>query len=122
MHLNHTHAVWYSYQPGRYIVSTLYLLYPKDKLRFFAGVYFLYRVLAFLAYMHSETVPPVLLALLILGIHSVTQPYKSWKHNVINGLIFLDIAIINSITNMIAFLLVKDNTRNVSNLKREGGV
>ena len=55
----------------------------KDKMRFIAGFYFLYRVLAFLTYMYSETVPQVLLPVLILGIHSILQPYKSWQHNVI---------------------------------------
>ena len=84
----------------------------KDKMRFYAGFYFLYRVAAFLAYMHSETLPPVFLALLILGIHSVLHPYKLWKHNAIDGLIFLDIAIINSITEMIKTSLITQNNNN----------
>ena len=81
-------------------------------MRFYAGFYFLYRVAAFLAYMHSETLPPVFLALLILGIHSVLHPYKSWKHNAIDGLIFLDIGIINSITEMIKTSLITQNNNN----------
>ena len=89
----------------------------KDRMRFFAGIYFLYRVAALLAYMHSETLPPVFLAVLILGIHSVLQPYKSWKHNAIDALIFLDIAIINSITVMIKTSLTTGSDRNILQLK-----
>jgi hypothetical protein len=89
----------------------------KDRMRFFAGFYFLYRVLAFLTYMYSETVPPVLLAVLILGIHSILQPYryinKSWQHNVIDALIFLNITIINCLTIMIKFSLITDNTEKI---------
>ena len=89
----------------------------RDKMRFFAGLYFLYRAAAFLAYMYSETLPPALLAVLILGIHSVLQPYKSWKHNVIDGLIFLDIAIINIITEMIKTSLIAETNSNIHQLK-----
>ena len=84
----------------------------KDKMRFFAGFYFLYRVMAFLMYMYSETIPPVLIAVLILGIHSVLQPYKSWQHNVIVALVFLNITIINCFTIMIKFSLITENTEN----------
>ena len=87
--------------------------YYKDKMRFFAGFYFLYRVMAFLMYMYSETVPPVLIAVLILGIHSVLQPYKSWQHDVINALVFLNITIINCFTIMIKFSLITENTENI---------
>ena len=90
----------------------------KDKMRFYAGLYFLYRVAAFLAYMHSEILPPVFLAVLILGIHSVLQPYKSWKYNAIDGLIFLDIAIINSITEMIKSSLITNRSKNILRLKQ----
>jgi chromate transport protein ChrA len=86
-------------------------------MRFYAGLYFLYRVAAFLAYMHSETLPPVFLAILILGIHSVLQPYKSWKYNAIDGLIFLNIAIINSITEMIKYSLTTEGSKNILQLK-----
>ena len=106
LHINHLMPLFDSFQ-------SCY----KDKLRFFAGLYFLYRVAAFLAYMHSETVPPVFLAVLILGIHSVLQPYKSWKYNAIDGLIFLDIAIINSITEMIKISLITESNNNILQLK-----
>ena len=89
----------------------------KDKTRFIAGFYFLYRVLAFLTYMYSETVPQVLLPVLILGIHSILQPYKSWQHNVIDALIFLNITIINCLTITIKFSLITENTENIQTLE-----
>ena len=84
----------------------------KDKMRFFAGFYLLYRVAAYFLYMYSDLVPPVLLAVLILGIHSILQPYKSWKHNVLDALIFLNVAIINSLA-----IMIKGNTKDVTKLK-----
>ena len=57
------------------------------------------------------------MAVLILGIHSVLHPYKSWKHNAINGLIFLDIAIINSITEVIKYSLTTECSKNIHQLK-----
>lgn len=86
-------------------------------MRFYAGLYFLYRVVAFLAYMHSQLLPPVFLAVLLLGIHLVLQPYKPWKHNIINTLIFLDIAAINSMTEMIKSSLITGSNNNIVNLK-----
>ena len=88
----------------------------KDKLRFFAGLYFLYRIAAFLAYWLSNTIPPVLIATLILGIHSMANPYKSWRHNLADTLIFLDIAIISSITIMIRFQLTDESTGSILGL------
>ena len=67
--------------------------------------------------MYSETVPPVLIAVLILGIHSILQPYKSWRHNVIDTLIFLNITIINCSTIMIKFSLITESTENVLKLE-----
>ena len=89
----------------------------KDKMRFYAGLYFLYRVAAFLGYMHSNTLPPVFLPIVILGIHSILHPYKSWKYNAIDALIFLDIAIINSLTEMIKHSLIIESNDNILQLK-----
>ena len=38
------------------------------------------------------------LALVMLGIHSIFQPYKLKKHNLIDSLIFFNFAVINGIT------------------------
>ena len=59
----------------------------KDKMRFLHSTLLSLQGSCFFAYIHSETLPPVFLAILILGIHSILQPYKSWKHNVIDILI-----------------------------------
>ena len=40
----------------------------------------IYRVATFFAYVQREVLPPVFLAVMILAIHSVVQPYKSAKH------------------------------------------
>ena len=75
----------------------------KDKLRFFSGMYFLYRVLVLVAKMASDSdtqffIVLEFLALVMLGIHSVFQPYKLTKHNIIDSLLFLNFAVINGIT------------------------
>ncbi len=75
----------------------------KDKFSFFAGLYLIYRVLILTPYSFSNdifmhTITTALVLLLILGIHSVAQPYKKKIHNVIDSLLFLNLAIINGIT------------------------
>ena len=85
----------------------------KDKMRFIAGLYFLYRVVAFLVYMYGDSIPPVFVIVPILVIHSILQPYKSQKHNVVDALMFLNLAIINSLTIVIKFSLIKESTENV---------
>ena len=72
----------------------------KDKLRFFSGLYFIYRVAILLAFTYSGLtyyVITLFLVLVMLGTHSIAQPYKQREHNVIDGLIFLNLAIINGI-------------------------
>ena len=75
----------------------------KDKLRFFSGIYLLYRVLVLLAQIVSDSdvqfyIILEVLALVMLGIHSIFQPYKLKKHNLIDSLIFFNFAVINGIT------------------------
>ena len=77
----------------------------KDKMRFFAGLCFIFRIAAFLTYVYNETVPPIFLAVFFLGIHSILQPYKSRKHNIVDSSIYLDITIINSFTIFIKSLV-----------------
>ena len=89
----------------------------KDKMRFYAGLYFLYRMAAFLAHTHSEQLPPVFVAVLILGIHSVLHPYNSWKHNALDALIFLDIAIISTMSEMIRTSLITESDYSILHLK-----
>ena len=63
----------------------------KDKMRFFAGLYFLYRLLlpVFQSYIsHLGTAVPLMS---VLGIHAIAQPYKERKHNVIDALLILNL-------------------------------
>ena len=75
----------------------------KDKMRFFAGLYFLYRIATLSVYTFCQSRTKYFaisefLLLTFLGIHSLAQPYKSRKHNLIDSLIFLNLAVINGLT------------------------
>ena len=75
----------------------------KDNMRFFAGLYFVYRTFVLLAFVCCQTLVQFytviqLQFVLILTIHSLCQPYKQRKHNVIDSLLFMNLAIINGIT------------------------
>ena len=91
----------------------------KDKLRFFSGLYFVYRVAILLAFTYGGlqfSVATEFLVLIMLGIHSTTQPYQSWKHNVIDSLIFLNLAIINGITVILKFSMTRELVLNVNSI------
>ena len=75
----------------------------KDNYRFFAGLYFMYR----LALLSSWFMPNLMTQRLMLLeflfvtmslIHSLFQPYKKRCHNVIDSLVFFNLSIINGIT------------------------
>ena len=75
----------------------------KDNMRCFAGLYFLYRValLAVYSFWRSSTVYYALSEFLLisfLGIHAVAQPYARHMHNVIDGLLFANLAVINGLS------------------------
>ena len=75
----------------------------KDNLRFFAGLYFIYRWIGLTAdavtSSHSTffTVVEILL-LIILSLHAVCQPYIDKVHNIIDTMLFTNLAIINAIS------------------------
>ncbi len=75
----------------------------KDNLRFFAGLYFLYRWIGlFLAATYSNyglfyTVVEISLVI-ILALHAICQPYIERILNVIDTLLFADLAIINALS------------------------
>ena len=75
----------------------------KDNLRFFAGLYFLYRCVPLLldifvpSYSAFYTAVEVFLVV-ILALHAFCQPYAQKRHNMIDALLFADLAIINAIT------------------------
>ncbi len=75
----------------------------QDNLRFFSGLYFFYRLFALIAYALSNTLIQFYLlveiqVVLILAVHAIAQPYKKRWHNILDSLIFTDIAIINGLT------------------------
>ena len=74
----------------------------KDNCRFFAGLYFIYRFVLLTSTFASNnrqfyTVLEIQL-IVILVLHSLAQPYKKRWHNVLDTLIFANLAIINGIT------------------------
>ena len=72
----------------------------KVRLRFFAGLYFVYRVVLLGAFSLSPNgllfdIYAEVILVVILGIHAIVQPYKKQIHNIIDSLIFLNLALIN---------------------------
>ena len=75
----------------------------KDKLRFFAGLYFIYRVIILGCYSAARSsaqfyILTQFFLMGFMGIHSIAQPYKKRSHNVIDSLIFLALVTINGCT------------------------
>ena len=75
----------------------------QNNLRLFAGLYFLYRMFALAAYAFATSFNQFytfveLQLILILMLHAVAQPYKKRWHNIVDTLIFSDLAIINGLT------------------------
>lgn len=75
----------------------------KDDLRFFAGLYFVYRLLPASVYMFVTTalqgyvlIESFLVSFLLL--HAVFQPYITRAHNILDGLLFSILVAINSFT------------------------
>ena len=75
----------------------------RDDVRFFAGVYFLYRwvgVLIFAASANYSIFYPVLemVLILIVMLHALTLPYHRMWHNILDTFILADLALINTLT------------------------
>ena len=75
----------------------------RDKLRFFAGVYFMYRWIPLLLGIFFSNFSAFYTALeisiiIILILHMLSQPYTQRIYNVIDGLLFADLAFINAFT------------------------
>ena len=75
----------------------------KDNYRFFSGLYFLYRIVPLLLQavytdmIYFYTISEVFF-ILALSINGILQPYKKNCHNIIDSLIFINLAIINAIS------------------------
>ena len=75
----------------------------RDKVRFFSGLYFAYRVIILGCYSLARStsqfhVISQFLLMGFMGIHSIVQPYKKRSHNIIDSFIFLTLVIINGCT------------------------
>ena len=75
----------------------------SDNYRFFAGVYFLYRWLplflnAVTSRYHVFYTAVEVGIIIILALHALCQPYAKKVHNIIDTLLFADLALINAIT------------------------
>lgn len=84
----------------------------KDEYRFFSGLYFVYRflILAGVTLSRFQEIYFIILGLLllILLLHAICQPYKERRHNIIDTLLFINLAFINGIT-MYNFRNVESN-------------
>ena len=96
------------------LVTTLWRIMPiqfldafqssfKDRYRFFAGLYFLYRAAILALFICCQTwltfysISQLVLTV-ILTVHSVLQPHKERKHNIVDSLLFANLCLINSIS------------------------
>jgi hypothetical protein len=75
----------------------------KDEFRFFAGMYFLYRAIILGAFAYAQTLNVFYITVqvqltVVLALHAMFQPYKSRRHNIIDALLFANLAIVNGIT------------------------
>ena len=75
----------------------------QDKHRYFVGIHFLYRsafitVFAFISTRLVIFTINEIIAIVVLFLHLWMQPYKKARHNLIDGLLYLLIAIINMLT------------------------
>jgi hypothetical protein len=75
----------------------------KPNRRYFAGLYFLYRIMTLLTYTATSTLTQfyTLLTLgmiLVITLHSIAQPYKILWHNILDAFIFANIMAVNALT------------------------
>lgn len=75
----------------------------KNEYRFFAGLYFIYRIVALCISSLSPSTENQYMGQSVfytgvLMIHCLCQPYKSRSHNIIDGLIFANMITINSLS------------------------
>ena len=76
----------------------------KDRMRPFAGLYFLYRVALLSTYSayQGKLFPFLEISVaqlgVFLGIHAIAQPYTSRLHNVVDGLLLFNLVVITELT------------------------
>ncbi len=88
----------------------------KDEFRFFSGLYFVYRLILFCILANTSAQISFFLVeiqlVIILTLHAICQPYKKRLHNVIDTLLFCNLALINAII----YYNVTVSTSNISEL------
>ena len=75
----------------------------KDNFRFFSGLYFIYRLVPLFLFATTMNVTGFyfnleIFLILALSLNAIFQPYKKHWHNIVDSLIFTNLAMINSIT------------------------
>lgn len=75
----------------------------KDKYRYFAGLYFLYRLVALISFLASDSLTKFYIALEVqlitmLTLQATTYAYRKRWHNILDALLFADLAVINAMT------------------------
>ena len=75
----------------------------RDEWRCFAGIYFCYRVLILAVHVFATTITLFyisveILLIIMIGTHAIIQPYQKKWHNILDTLIFANLAIINGIS------------------------
>ena len=75
----------------------------KDNLRFFAGLYFIYRwmgpiVNAVASSLGTAYITSEILLIVMLVLHALFQPYLKRVHNIVDTLLFTNLLLINTIT------------------------
>ena len=74
----------------------------KPQLWFFASIYLLYRIVFLIVYVTAHNLNIFYMVMeavivMMLGVHSLAQPYEKWSHNIVDTLIFVNLASINAI-------------------------
>lgn len=91
----------------------------KDRFRFFAGLYFFYRLFAVISFAYTSNLSVFYMIVevqlvLMLMVHACFQPYKKWWHNAIDAMLFADLALINALTTFnFGGSYSKNNNRNI---------
>ena len=99
----------------------------KDNLRFFAGLYFMYRWIGLIinastsSYSKFFTTVEVLL-LCVLALHAICQPYINSMHNTIDTLLFTNLAVINAISFANYYIMKKYGDKGIYRQKRSAGI
>ena len=89
----------------------------KDNLRFFAGLYFLYRWIVPIVYTTASSlgiayVMTEISLILILATHAFCHPYTKAAHNMVDTILFTNLLLINSITCIHYFLFQTQEIKN----------